>query len=73
MPKRYSAKEVVRLLKRAGFQQISQRGSHVKFRKSIPSGKITVIVPYHKEIAAGVFASILRQAKMSREEFESYL
>lgn len=69
MPKRYPAKEIIHTLERAGFEHISQRGSHIKLRKQTPSGKLTVIIPNYKEIAAGVFSSILRQAKMSKEEF----
>jgi predicted RNase H-like HicB family nuclease len=33
----------------------------------------TAIVPDHKEVAIGTFQSILRQAAMTREEFENYL
>ena len=73
MPKRYTSKEVMRGLTRAGFVVISQRGSHVKLR-GIRNGRIqTVIVPMHKEIAVGTFGSILRQADISHGEFESFL
>lgn len=68
MPKRFSAREVLRALKRLGFVEISQRGSHIKLR-GIRSGKLqTVIVPNHKEIAVGTLGSILRQADVSMRE-----
>jgi len=55
MPKLYSAKEVVKALKRAGFYQVSQKGSHIKMR-GFWRGKLqTIIVPNHKEIAIGTF------------------
>ncbi|WP_235596597.1 type II toxin-antitoxin system HicA family toxin [Leptospira santarosai] len=38
--------------------------------KRIESGTLTVIVPDHKEIAIGTLRSILRQARISLEEFE---
>lgn len=73
MPKFYSAREVVSALKRAGFEKIGQKGSHIKMR-GIREGKLqTVIVPNHKELARGTFSSILSQASLTRAEFESYL
>ncbi|MEK7141823.1 MAG: type II toxin-antitoxin system HicA family toxin [Patescibacteria group bacterium] len=73
MPKLYSARELVSALERAGFYQVSQEGSHMKFR-GIRDGKLqTVIVPNHKEIALGTFSSILHQAAMTRKELEVYL
>jgi len=32
MPKLYSAKEVIKALKKAGFEIVSQRGSHIKLK-----------------------------------------
>ena len=72
MPKRYSGKKVVKTLEKAGFHQISQKGSHIKL-KGLRKGEIrTTIVPNHKEVAIGTFHSILRQAAMTKEEFENY-
>jgi predicted RNA binding protein YcfA (HicA-like mRNA interferase family) len=62
-----SADEAVRVLQRAGFVPVSQRGSHRKMRHA--DGR-TVIVPVHRELAIGTFASILRQAGLSAAEFE---
>lgn len=73
MPKLYSAREIIKALKRAGFALISQKGSHIKLR-GIREGKLqSVIVPNHKEIALGTFSSILSQANLTRKEFESFL
>ena len=57
-------------LRRAGFEQVSQRGSHVKLRNS---GGGTAIVPNHAEIARGTMRSILRQADLTPNEFEKLL
>lgn len=65
-----SYQEVARKLKKAGFQEVSQKGSHVKFAKETEDGRRTTIVPKHKEIALGTLKSILRQAGLSEEEFE---
>lgn len=73
MPKLYSAKIVIKVLLHSGFTIISQKGSHIKLR-GLKGGKLqTVIVPNHKEIARGTFSSILEQANMTSQEFESNL
>ena len=45
---------------------MSQKGSHLKMRH--PDGRV-VIIPMHREIATGTLRSILRQAKLTIEEF----
>lgn len=73
MPKIYSARIVLKALKKAGFVKISQKGSHIKL-KGIREGRIlTVIVPNHKTIAKGTFQSVLEQAEMTSSEFEEYV
>ena len=70
MPKRYSARQVIKTLERLGFKVVSQRGSHIKLR-GLQEGKLqTVIVPNHKQVAVGTFSSILRQASITKQEFE---
>ena len=64
-------REVKRKLEAAGFLQVSQKGSHIKFIKRTGQGIRTAIVPQHREIQAGTLRSILRQAGISPEEFES--
>jgi len=65
-----SGTEAVRALGRAGFDQVSQRGSHVKLRHS--DGR-TAIIPLHRELAPGTLRSILRQARLSPDEFAGLL
>ena len=59
-----SGREVVRGLGRLGFEQISQRGSHIQLRR----GSATVIVPDHPEVRRGTLATILRQAGITIDE-----
>lgn len=69
MPKLYSSKFILKVLTAKGFVFVSQKGSHIKLRKS---GKqtLTVILPAdRKEIPRGTFSSILRQAKLTEEDF----
>lgn len=54
-------KDMVKLLKKNGFVEISQNGSHLKLRNEA-TGK-TVIVPMHsKELPNGTERVILKQA-----------
>ncbi len=70
MPPFYSSKEVAKTLLKKGFFFVSQRGSHMKYRK-IGQPTLTVIIPAkRKEIAHGTFRSILRQSKLDLKDFE---
>lgn len=60
-----SGARVVQALGRAGFAEVSQRGSHIKLRR----GNRIVIVPLHREVAAGTLRSVLRQAGLTKDEF----
>jgi predicted RNA binding protein YcfA (HicA-like mRNA interferase family) len=64
-------REVRRKLQAAGFEERPGRGSHRKFVRFTKEGVITAIVPEHREIAIGTLRSILRQAMLTTEEFES--
>jgi predicted RNA binding protein YcfA (HicA-like mRNA interferase family) len=69
MPKlpRVTAGEVVRALRRAGFAEDHQTGSHLSLRHS--SG-CRVVVPRHgKTLGTGLTHAILEQACLSVEEF----
>ena len=66
-------RDVKRKLEPAGLASPPQKGSHVKFAKTIAEGRLTVIVPYHPEVSPGTIRSILRQFGLSQEEFEELL
>ena len=69
MPRLPSTEDVVRVLLRRGFVFISQKGSHIKFRR-IAASERTVIVPAgRKEIPIGTFLSIVRQSGLERADF----
>ena len=56
-----TSREMITLLKKNGFEIVSQNGSHIKL-KNIASG-LTVIVPYHcKDLKKGIEQAILKQA-----------
>ena len=56
-----SPKEMIKLLKKNGFREVGQKGSHVKLANT--EVKRTVIVPYHsKDLKKGLEQAILKQA-----------
>lgn len=56
-----TSKEMIKYLKKNGFEIISQNGSHVKMRN--PNTGKTVIIPYHsKALKKGMEQAILKQA-----------
>lgn len=69
MPKLYSSKTIIKVLEHKGFIFISQKGSHMKFKKE-GRPTLTAIVPAGKEIPHGTFRSILRQANLSEDDFK---
>lgn len=69
--KSISFRLLVRKLEKLGFEVKSQKGSHIKYIKITSEGIITVIVPRHTEIAAGTLKSILAQAMIDFETFNS--
>ncbi len=70
MPKLYSARQVIKALQRSGFIIISQKGSHIKLRKTIDGSVFSPIIPNNKEIAMGTLQSILRQAGITKDELD---
>lgn len=71
MPKlpRISGSEAIHALKRLGFEQVRQSGSHVVLRKDHKG----CVVPLHKELKVGTLAGLLRQADVTAEDFISAL
>ncbi|NKB62538.1 MAG: addiction module toxin, HicA family [Gammaproteobacteria bacterium] len=67
--KRFSGKDVCRILERNGFELVRQRGSHAVMQKP-GNPTVTVPVPLHKEIKTGTLQSIIRQSGISRSLFE---
>jgi predicted RNA binding protein YcfA (HicA-like mRNA interferase family) len=59
----------VRALRRAGFERVRKRGSHVIMQ----NGAVEVAVPEHRTIAKGTLAAILRTVEMTTDELRALL
>lgn len=54
-------KEMVKQLKKYGFEEISQKGSHLKMQNE-KTGKVVIIPMHGKDIPKGTEQAILKQA-----------
>ncbi len=57
-----TAKEIINLLQKNGFQKVSQNGSHIKLKN--PSTNVSLVIPSHqgKTLGKGLENAILKQA-----------
>jgi len=70
MPKLYSSKEIIKILKNNGFVFISQKGSHLKYKRLGNKTRTAIVSANKREIPTGTLHSILRQAGLKQEELE---
>ena len=64
IPRDLSGRDVVKALRRLGFDFSRQTGSHAILRK----GPRTVVVPQHKPIKPGTLKGVIEQAGITLEE-----
>ncbi|MCH7225822.1 type II toxin-antitoxin system HicA family toxin [Haloferula sp. A504] len=60
-----SGRQCCKALRKLGFEQVRQRGSHVIMRR----GESGCTVPMHKEIKTGTLAGLLKQADVAAKDF----
>ena len=64
-----SGLKLIKLFEKLGYERDHQTGSHVILRfKESPYRRLTI--PNHKELAKGTLRAIIKQAGLTREEFE---
>jgi predicted RNA binding protein YcfA (HicA-like mRNA interferase family) len=68
-----SGSKLVRVLVRAGFVVLRQRGSHVSLEKNTPDGNWRTVVPLHREIRPGTLSDILKQSGLSKDDLRELL
>lgn len=62
-----SGQECIKVLRKAGFHVLRQRGSHIILRRVEPFAE--VVVPNHDELDKGTLRAIIRQVGLSVDEF----
>jgi predicted RNA binding protein YcfA (HicA-like mRNA interferase family) len=62
---RISGNEAIKALKKLGFYEARQKGSHVVMRKDDRG----CVIPLHKNLAIGTLRNAIRQAGITVDEF----
>lgn len=68
-----SGERVIRALKRAGFVELRQKGSHVSLEKRAGEQVFKTVVPMHSELSKGTLSDILKQCGLKLDEFLNLL
>ncbi len=63
--------QVIRALKRDGWVVVRQRGSHIRLQKETATETLRIIIPAHRPIKRSTFAHILKQARLSVDQFKA--
>jgi predicted RNA binding protein YcfA (HicA-like mRNA interferase family) len=64
---------VLRALRRDGWVVVRQRGSHIRLQKRTADELLKLIVPAHRPIKRSTLSHILKQARLSVDEFNDLL
>ena len=64
-----SGDELIKLLTKAGFKIVRQKGSHVSLQKD----NFNTVVPLHHELAKGTIMGILNQCGLSKDDLQSLI
>ena len=65
--------EIVAALRRGGWVVVRQKGSHIRMQKRLPTEMLKITVPAHKPVKRSTLAHILKQARLTPEEFRALL
>ncbi|MFH1650340.1 MAG: type II toxin-antitoxin system HicA family toxin [Candidatus Woesearchaeota archaeon] len=66
-----SGLDVIKKLKKSGFIATRQKGSHVRLEKFANGKTLKLTVPMHSELKSGTLLRIIKDAGLTREEFEN--
>jgi predicted RNA binding protein YcfA (HicA-like mRNA interferase family) len=68
-----SGHRLIKVLKKSGFRQIRQKGSHVSLEKVTEEKVYRTVVPLHRSLAKGTLSDILRQCGITKEQLKELL
>jgi len=61
--------EVIKALRRGGWVVVRQKGSHIRLQKHTQTEVLKLTVPAHRPIKRSTLLHILRQARLTVDEF----
>ena len=64
---------VITALKRDGWVVVRQKGSHVRLQKRTQNDVLKLTVPAHRPVTRSTLPHILKQARLTVDEFRSLL
>jgi len=65
--------QVIRALQRCAWVVVRQKGSHIRLQKHTSTETLKLTVPAHQPIKRSTLSHILKQAKLTVEEFDELL
>jgi predicted RNA binding protein YcfA (HicA-like mRNA interferase family) len=65
--------QVIKALQRGGWVVVRQKGSHVRIQKHTAMETLKLTIPAHRPIKRSTLSHILKQAKLTVEEFDQLL
>jgi len=65
--------QIIRALQRDGWVVVRQKGSHVRLQKHTTTETLKLTVPTHRPIKRSTLSHILKQAKLTPEDFDRLL
>jgi predicted RNA binding protein YcfA (HicA-like mRNA interferase family) len=63
--------EVIRALQRDSWVVVRQKGSHIRLQKHLPTEVLKVTVPAHRPIKRSTLSHILKQVRLSVDQFNA--
>jgi predicted RNA binding protein YcfA (HicA-like mRNA interferase family) len=77
LPRDLSGAELAKLLRRFGYEDTRQTGSHLRLTSSIRGTQHHIAIPAHRTLKVGTLAGILKEVsaylKMSRSDLDREL
>lgn len=64
-----SGRKIIKALTKIGYYPVRQSGSHVRLHNKLDPTKGPITIPDHKTIGRGLVQKILRDAKLSNDDF----
>ncbi len=64
-----SGKEIIKRLEKIGYENVRQKGSHVRLKHKDNPARKPITVPLHRIIKPGLLCKIIKDANLTVESF----
>ena len=73
LPRNLDSNDLIKLLENLGYVKVHQKGSHIKFSKTINDTRISITIPNHKPLKVGTLSAIINQICLQNNISKSIL